>query len=145
VILIPLLSLFSRASTLRRRARNSPRATSDTCKGLVAGFWRTRHHANLLSSVYFGSIPTLEHWVGRDVGDIVYSGRSYVRRASVIGSSADRASECSPGLEQPAVYGVARRLGARGDPQLTVDRTQVRLHGAAADEELLGHPDVGHP
>jgi hypothetical protein len=50
-----------------------------------------------------------------------------------------------PGLEQPAVYGVARRLGTRGNPQLTVDRTQVRVHGAAADEELLGHPDVSLP
>ena len=100
---------------------------------------------NLLVPVFLRSISTLEHRKGRAIGKTLYSARSYVRRASVIGFYKDWASGCWSGLEQPAVYGVARRLGTRGDPQLTVDRTQVRVDGAAADEEFFGHPGVGHP
>lgn len=41
------------------------------------------------------------------------------------------------------LYGVARRRAARGDTELAVDRGQVPVHCARADDQLLGYLGIG--
>ena len=46
-------------------------------------------------------------------------------------------------LDKLVIHCEASGGGARIDPQLVVDRGQVRVDGARADDELFGHLDVG--
>ena len=46
-------------------------------------------------------------------------------------------------LDKLVIHCEASGGGARIDPQLVVDRGQVRVDGARADDELFGHLGVG--
>src|SRR5216683_3292372 len=65
-----------------------------------------------------------------------------VLRRGVSGGGAARKSNGT--LDQVLLNGIARSGCARGDPQLAVDRGQVEVDGARADDELLGDLGVGY-
>ena len=46
-------------------------------------------------------------------------------------------------LDQVVIQGIAGRGTARGDANLAIDRGQVRVNGARADDELLGDLNIG--
>ena len=48
-------------------------------------------------------------------------------------------------LDEVLIDGIAGRGTARGDLNLTVDRGQVPVHGAARDDQLFGYLGIGQP
>ncbi len=61
------------------------------------------------------------------------------------GISGDQQRHSKGVLDHVMLYGVARRRGSRGDPELAVNRGQVPVDRAGADDELLGYLGIGEP